>query len=974
MNLYDTQAGTLGPADFTIVGVQAGPVAGSLIYDAQNLAVAFVKTGGPLVPDTYTVTFRSDASSFRDTEGHLLDGNADANEGDDYFATVVVPSSTARVLSVPDFSRGPDQPVNIPATGSGIPIKLDDGEGVLGISFVVDYDPALLTVTGLTGSSGLPENWSLEYNLGTPGHVTVLMYGATPPAAGQVSLVNLQASIPADAPYRSAGVLTLSNVEINDGAIAAEVDAGVQVVAYLGDATGNGRYGALDAAYLARVAVGRDSGFAAYPLKDPAIVGDTSGNGRVGALDASYLARKVVGRTQPEIPDLPPDLPAAVANGPDPIVRMPVITNAERGETIVQPIASDDAAGLLAFEFWIDYDTTVLDLADADVRLPAGLTGWSFDRVVNDAAGTIHVIAYTSGDPLPAGQVNLLDVTYHVRGDAPAGTSALDLEGELNEGGLVITPVDGSITVVTNQPPNDVTLVPSSVAENQPIGTVVGAFVTTDPDDTVFTYELISGDGDTDNSRFAIANGQLTTAATFNFESKSSYTIRVQATDTADQSVERTLTIHVVDVDEIPPTVTIDQAAGQADPTNAGPIHFTVVFSEPVTGFAAADLVLDGTAPGTLSAVVTPVNATTYDVAVSGMNGSGTVTATVIAGAATDAAGNASQASTSTDNAVTYDVTAPTVTINQAVGQTDPTNAGPVHFTVVFSEAVTGFAPADVLLGGTAPGTLSAVVTPMNATTYDVAVTGMTGSGTVTATVIAVAATDAAGNASQASTSTDNTVTYDVTPPTVTINQAAGQADPTNAGPIHFTVVFSEPVTGFAPADVSLGGTAPGTLSAVVTPVNGTTYDVAVTGMTGSGTVTATIPAGAAIDAAGNASQASTSTDNTVTYDVTPPTVTINQAAGQADPTNAGPIHFTVVFSEPVTGFAPADVLLGGTAPGTLSAAVTPVNATTYDVAVSWHDRQRHRDGHALRPARRWMRRGTRARRPRARTTWSPTT
>ena len=47
------------------------------------------------------------------------------------------------------------------------------------------------------------------------------------------------------------------------------------------------------------------------------------------------------------------------------------------------------------------------------------------------------------------------------------------------------------------------------------------------------------------------------------------------------------------------------------------------------------------------------------------------------------------------------------------------------------------------------------------------------------------------------------------------------------------------------------------------------------------------------------------------------PTVTINQAAGQADPTGASPINFTVVFSEAVTGFASADVTLSGTAGGT---------------------------------------------------------
>jgi phosphodiesterase/alkaline phosphatase D-like protein len=174
----------------------------------------------------------------------------------------------------------------------------------------------------------------------------------------------------------------------------------------------------------------------------------------------------------------------------------------------------------------------------------------------------------------------------------------------------------------------------------------------------------------------------------------------------------------------------------------------------------------------------------------------------------------------------------------------------------------------------------------------------------------------------------------DTTPPTVTINQASGQADPTSASPINFTVVFSEPVTDFVTGDVTLSGTArPGT--ATVTG-SGTTYNVAVSGMTGSGTVIATIAAGVAHDAAGNTNAASTSTDNTVTYnvDTTPPTVTINQAVGQADPTSASPINFTVVFSEAVTDFATGDVTITGTAPGTKTATVTG-SGTTYNVAVS---------------------------------------
>jgi hypothetical protein len=103
----------------------------------------------------------------------------------------------------------------------------------------------------------------------------------------------------------------------------------------------------------------------------------------------------------------------------------------------------------------------------------------------------------------------------------------------------------------------------------------------------------------------------------------------------------------------------------------------------------------------------------------------------------------------------------------------------------------------------------------------------------------------------------------------VTINQASGQADPTTDSPIHFTAVFNEPVTGFTDSDVTLSGTAGATTADVTeqAPNDGTTYDVAVNGMTTDGMVIASIPANAAQDADQNGNTASTSTDNTVDFD-----------------------------------------------------------------------------------------------------------
>jgi YD repeat-containing protein len=393
--------------------------------------------------------------------------------------------------------------------------------------------------------------------------------------------------------------------------------------------------------------------------------------------------------------------------------------------------------------------------------------------------------------------------------------------------------------------------------------------------------------------------------------------------NTASTSTDNTVTF-----DTTAPTVAINQAAGQLDPTNAAPVNFTVVFSEAVSGFTGADVTITGTAGGTKTVAVSG-GPSTYNVAVSGMT-SGTVIASIAAGVATDGAGNGNTASTSTDNTVTFDTTAVTVTINQAVGQADPTSASPINFTVVFSEAVSGFTGADVTITGSAGGTKTVAVSG-GPSTYTVAVSGMT-SGTVIASIAAGVATDGAGNGNTASTSTDNTVTFDTTAPTVAINQAAGQLDPTNAAPINFTVVFSEAVTGFTGADVTISGTAGGTKTVTVSG-GPSTYTVSVSGMT-SGTVIASIAAGGASDGAGNGNAASTSTDNTVTFDTTAVTVNINQAVGQADPTNGSPINFTVVFSEAVSAFTGGDVTITGTAGGTKTMAVSG-GPSTYTVSVS---------------------------------------
>jgi Bacterial Ig-like domain len=341
-------------------------------------------------------------------------------------------------------------------------------------------------------------------------------------------------------------------------------------------------------------------------------------------------------------------------------------------------------------------------------------------------------------------------------------------------------------------------------------------------------------------------------------------TIFIRAAGFQDASQVRALSVG--SFPEIPFTLTRtnltpDITTTVGNPTRTKSFPITVDFHTSVTGFDLSDVKVTN---GTLSGFVG--SGSTYTGTVTAKN-AGTLKVEVPSAAATDGALLNDAAAL----ILTYDPKGPLVTINQAVGQADPVTSGAILFTAQFTAPVTGFSGSDIsFAGSTATGTLAATVTG-SGQTYTVSVNGMVGDGTIVTSVKTDAAV-ANGHPSAASTSTDNTVTFTppgVGSPSVTINQDAGQPDPTAANAIIFRVRFSDPVSNFTAGDVLLAGTAPGTLSASVSSVGtaGDEYLVLVGGMTGAGTVIADLAAGAATAQAGSQpSFAATSSDNQVTY------------------------------------------------------------------------------------------------------------
>jgi len=102
-----------------------------------------------------------------------------------------------------------------------------------------------------------------------------------------------------------------------------------------------------------------------------------------------------------------------------------------------------------------------------------------------------------------------------------------------------------------NETPTDLNLSNTSINENVAANSPVGTFTSTDPDTgNTFTYSLVPGAGDTNNSAFSIVGNQLRINASPDFETKPSYNIRLRTTDQGGLTYDKPLVVNINDIDE----------------------------------------------------------------------------------------------------------------------------------------------------------------------------------------------------------------------------------------------------------------------------------------------------------------------------------------------------------------------------------------------------------------------------------------
>ncbi|WP_269617420.1 DUF4214 domain-containing protein [Prochlorococcus marinus] len=105
-----------------------------------------------------------------------------------------------------------------------------------------------------------------------------------------------------------------------------------------------------------------------------------------------------------------------------------------------------------------------------------------------------------------------------------------------------------------NEAITGLTVVQTNFDENLAAGSAVATLIANDTDSSdTHTYSLVNGSGDTDNSAFTISDNKLKIVASPDYESKSSYQIRLQTSD-GSSTFEKVVLVSVNDLNEITTT------------------------------------------------------------------------------------------------------------------------------------------------------------------------------------------------------------------------------------------------------------------------------------------------------------------------------------------------------------------------------------------------------------------------------------
>ena len=191
-----------------------------------------------------------------------------------------------------------------------------------------------------------------------------------------------------------------------------------------------------------------------------------------------------------------------------------------------------------------------------DWVVPAGLpVGAAVGQVqATDPGGGTVTYALTAGNDAGVFQLNATTGILSVAGALPAGGAGLTVTATDSQGRATSVPVVVAVADAAQQraPP----VFPAAgwsfrVAEDAPVGTVVGTAVALDLDGGPLTYALTAGNA---AGAFALdaTSGMLTVAGALDYETTASYALTLTASDAHGGTATATVTVTVTDVPAAP--------------------------------------------------------------------------------------------------------------------------------------------------------------------------------------------------------------------------------------------------------------------------------------------------------------------------------------------------------------------------------------------------------------------------------------
>jgi len=345
--------------------------------------------------------------------------------------------------------------------------------------------------------------------------------------------------------------------------------------------------------------------------------------------------------------------------------------------------------------------------------------------------------------------------------------------------------------------------------------------------------------------------------------------------------------------DSVSPSIAITSTTRRT--TNVSPIPMTLTFNEKVKGFEATDIVTYGTVTSFYSLDMEDSFAQIFTFELI-PPGQGEISVQVAGNAAIDHAGNGNIASEPFVRI--YDLTQPDVMITTEIDSV--TNQSSISCTATFTSPVENLEPDDIVLTNAviqgdiigSDTVFSFVISPEN-------------EGNVTISIPEDTVFSKSGNTNRKSN--EYQFTYDIVPPMFTLESIENNA--TNQTPIPITLVSYESIRDLNKGDIETQG-----INSIINfsvHENIALFDVI---PESTGQITIRVQSNVFTDLAGNSNTMSQTIH--IEYDTTQPTVSLISSASMQ--VSESPIPITIVFSDPVTGFALTDLIVTNANPSNL--------------------------------------------------------